>query len=232
MVNSLEKNFSPLLAGVNGTSTNWSMQWRHQTTEGKSGLDADWVRALGALHSFQSKMVLAAKEWWETHILSNEEQAKWIEDYIERETAEARKRVEDPEAAGQQEQDNTRKAENARLMNREAEKTFQEMMVAVRDTPRDVSCSDDGGGCEWWGWRRDRAGPSWMMMTNPSGWWTKSSKQCSSAWRQFGRRWWSLMNSHNREWGTQQTTSMKEMRSRTHPKWRFQLSFGTKKMIM
>jgi hypothetical protein len=38
----------------------------------------------------------------ETHFLSNEEKQKWIEDYVQRETAAARKRVEDAEAAVQQ----------------------------------------------------------------------------------------------------------------------------------
>jgi len=33
------------------------------------------------------------------HFLSNEVKEKWIEDYVERETAEARKRVQDAETA-------------------------------------------------------------------------------------------------------------------------------------
>jgi hypothetical protein len=51
----------------------------------------------------KSKKKLAAEKRQETHFLSNEEKEKWIEDYVERETAEARKRVEDTEAAVQQE---------------------------------------------------------------------------------------------------------------------------------
>jgi len=37
------------------------------------------------------------------HFLNHEEKAKWIEDYVERETARARKQVEDAEAVVQQE---------------------------------------------------------------------------------------------------------------------------------
>jgi len=51
----------------------------------------------------------------ETHFLSNEEKEKWIEDFVERETAGARKRVEDTEAAVQQEQDDMMHAELAGL---------------------------------------------------------------------------------------------------------------------
>jgi hypothetical protein len=51
----------------------------------------------------KSKKKLAAEKRQETHFLSNEEKEKWIKDYVERETAEARKRVEDTEAAVQQE---------------------------------------------------------------------------------------------------------------------------------
>jgi predicted N-acyltransferase len=47
-------------------------------------------------------MKLAAEMQQATHFLSNEEKEKWIEDYVERETAGARKRVEDAEAAVQQ----------------------------------------------------------------------------------------------------------------------------------
>jgi hypothetical protein len=49
----------------------------------------------------RSKKKLAAEKQQETHFLSNEEKEKWIEDFVERETAGARKRVEDAEAAVQ-----------------------------------------------------------------------------------------------------------------------------------
>jgi len=49
---------------------------------------------------------------------------KWIEDYVERETAGATKQFEDAEAEVQQEQGAMKDAEIAGLMNREPEKTF------------------------------------------------------------------------------------------------------------
>ena len=60
---------------------------------------AERVRALGALRSLQSKMKLAAETRQETHSLCNEEKEKWIEDFVERQTAVARKRVQDAEPA-------------------------------------------------------------------------------------------------------------------------------------
>jgi hypothetical protein len=56
---------------------------------------------------------------------------KLIEDYVERETAGARKRDEDAEAAVQQEQDDMTYAEIAELTSRKPEKTFEEMLVVI-----------------------------------------------------------------------------------------------------
>jgi len=118
MVNAPKKNFSPLLAARNGKSTKRSTQRRHQANEGKSGFEAERVRALGALCSLRSRKRLAAEKRRETHFLSNEEKEKWIEDFVERETAGARKWVEDAEAADQQEQDDMMHAELAGLTSR------------------------------------------------------------------------------------------------------------------
>jgi hypothetical protein len=62
MVNAPKKNFSSLPAVRNGQSTKWSTQRRHQANEGKSGLEAERIRALGALHSLRSKKKLAAEK--------------------------------------------------------------------------------------------------------------------------------------------------------------------------
>jgi hypothetical protein len=94
-------NFSPLAAGRYSKSTQRSSQRRHEANEGKSGLEAESIRALGALRSMRSKKKLAAEKRQETHSLSNEEKEKGIEDYVEREIAVARKRVEDAEAVVQ-----------------------------------------------------------------------------------------------------------------------------------
>jgi hypothetical protein len=144
MVNALRKNITPLPVGRYGKSTNCSTQRRHQANEGKSGVEAERIRALGPLRSLRSKKKLAAEKRRETHFLSNEEKEKWIEDYVERETAGAGKRVEDAEAAVQQEQDNMPHAEIAGLTSREPEKTFEEMLIAVGDSLSDFASSDDG----------------------------------------------------------------------------------------
>jgi len=144
MVNAPKKNFSPLPAGRYGKSKKRSTQQRHQANEGKSGLVAQGIRALGALRSLRSKKKLAAEKRRETHFSSHEDKEKWIQDYVERETAGARKRVEDAEAAVQQEQDDMTQAEIAGLASRAPEKTFEVMLVAIGDSLSDLASSDDG----------------------------------------------------------------------------------------
>jgi len=73
----------------------------------------------------RSRRKLAAENRRETHFLSYEEKDTWMEHYVERETAGARKRVEDAEAAVQQEQDDMTHAEIAGLMSRETTKPFE-----------------------------------------------------------------------------------------------------------
>jgi len=78
------------------------------------------------------------------HFLSNEEKEKWIKDYVQRDTVRARKRVEDAEATGQREKDEMTQAEIAGLRSTEPEKTFEEMLVPLRDSLSDLASSDDG----------------------------------------------------------------------------------------
>jgi len=144
MVNALKNNFSPLPAGRNGKSTKRSTQRRLQANEGRSGFQAERARALGALRSLRSTKRLVAEKQRETHFLSNEAKEKWIEDFVERETAWETKRVEDAEAAVQQEQDDMTHAELAGLTSRQPEKTFEEMLVAIGDSLSDFGSSDDG----------------------------------------------------------------------------------------
>jgi len=108
----------------------------------------------------------------ETHFLRYEQKAKWFEDYVEKETAGARKRVEDAEAAVQKEQEDIRKAENVGLTNSEPEKTFEEMMVAIGDSLSVLASSDDGEDGEdeddeetELGQLSDDDKPGWMMGT-------------------------------------------------------------------
>jgi hypothetical protein len=89
-------------------------------------------------------MKLAAEKRRETHFLSNEENEKWIEDFVERETAGARKRVEDTEAAVQQEQDDMAHTEIAGLTTKEPENMFRNMIAAIGDSLSDLASSDDG----------------------------------------------------------------------------------------
>jgi len=113
-----------------------------------SGLEVERVRALGALHSLRSKKKIAAEEKRETHCLRNEEKEQWIEDYVERETAVARKRVEDAETAIKQKQEDMSNVQKAGLTTREPEKTFEEMLNAIGDSLSDLASSYDQGDAE------------------------------------------------------------------------------------
>jgi len=186
MVNAPTKHCLPLPAGRYSKSTKRSTQLRHHAKEVKSGLDAEKVRALGALRSLRSKKKLAAEKRRETHFLSNQEKEKWIEDYVERETAGARKRVEDAEAAVQQEQDEMKHAEIAGLTYREPEKMFEEMLVAIGDSMSDLASSDDGEDGEEEDDEETEQGklseddePGWVMGTI-----TKTVQQCMERFRQ------------------------------------------------
>jgi len=63
---------------------------------------------------------------------------------VERETAVARKRVEDVETAIKQEQDDMRNAEKAGLITTKPETTFEEMLNAIGDSLSDLASSDNG----------------------------------------------------------------------------------------
>jgi len=134
MVNDLKKNFLPLLAGSYRKTIKRSTRRCHRANEGKSGLEAERVRAPGALRTLRSKKRLAAEKRRETHFLSNEDKEKWIQDFVERETAGDRKRVEGAEAGVQQEQDDLTHADLAGLTSRKPEKRFEEMLVAIGDS--------------------------------------------------------------------------------------------------
>jgi len=96
------------------------------------------------VRSLSSKKRIAAEKRRRTHFSSNDEKEKWIEDFVERETAGARKRVDDAEAAVEQEQDNMTHAELAGLTFRKPEKVFEEMLVAIGDSLSDLASSDNG----------------------------------------------------------------------------------------
>ena len=91
MVIARRNYFSPLPDGTYCKSTKRSTQQCHHANEGMRGLEAERLRALGAWRGLRSKEKLAVEKRRETHFSSNEEKEKWIEDYVERETAGARK---------------------------------------------------------------------------------------------------------------------------------------------
>jgi len=137
MVNAPKKNFSPLPGGKYGQSTKKATCWRHPANEGKSGLEAEWVWALGELRSLWCKKKLVAEEWQQTRFLCNEEKEKWIEDFVERETAVARKWVQDAETVMMQElKDMTTATGNP-------ETTLAEMLNAIGDSLSNLESSND-----------------------------------------------------------------------------------------
>ena len=144
MVNALKKNISPLPAGKYGKSTNQSRWRHHQANEGKSRFEAKQVRSLGALRSLWSKKTLAAERRQETNCLNHKENETWIDDYMERETAVARKPlVEDAETAINQEQENIRSAESGGLISKEPKQTLEEMLDAIGDSLSNLASADN-----------------------------------------------------------------------------------------
>jgi hypothetical protein len=75
--------------------------------------------------------------------LNNTEKKKWIQDYMERETAVARKRVEDAEAVVKQKQEGIGTAESAGCTASESGQIFGEMLDAIGDSLSDLASSDN-----------------------------------------------------------------------------------------
>jgi len=215
MVNAVKMNFSPVPAGRYSKSTKWLTQQRHHANEGKSGLVAERVRALGALRCLRFKKKLVAEKRCETHFISYEENEKWIEDYVERETAGARKRVEEAEAAVQQEQHDMTHAEITRLTSREPEKTFEEMLLAIGDSLSDLASSDNGEDGDDEDDEETEQGklseddePGWVMHTI-----NKTVQQCMERFRQtqmkldkLTRPGWEDAADYFCEWGKKYST--------------------------
>jgi len=68
---------------------------------------------------------------------------KLIEDFVDTETAVARKKVQDSETAIIQEQEDMRNAEKAQSTTRKPETSFDEMLNAIRDNLGDLASSDN-----------------------------------------------------------------------------------------
>jgi len=147
MVNYPKKNFSLLPEGIYGKRTNQSIQKSHQANQANSGLEEERFQALRALHTLRSKMNLGAEIKQQLNFLSHEDKECCIDDYVERVTPVAQKRVEHTETAIKQEQEAIRNAENAGLTCRQPEKSFKAMLNAVGDCLSDLtsSCDEDDG---------------------------------------------------------------------------------------
>jgi len=143
MINDLKKNCSTLPAGKYGNSTKQSTRRHHQTNRGRSGLEFEMVSALGALRSSWSKKKFLAEDRQEMHFASNEEKEKWIEDYVERETAVATKLVQDTEKPIMHGLQDMTAAENVGATTRTPQTMFQEMLNAFGDSLSDLVSSDD-----------------------------------------------------------------------------------------
>jgi len=143
MGNALEMNLCPLPAAKYCKSTKQFTRQPHQANKGNSGLEAEQVRALGALCSIQSKKKLSVEKRWETHLWSNAEKEHWIEDYVERETAVARQRIQYAETAIIEEQEDMRNVENACSTTTKPETTFGEILNEIWDSLSDLASSDN-----------------------------------------------------------------------------------------
>jgi len=136
-------NISLLPAGKYGKLSTKSTPQRHQETEATSGLEAGRVRALGALCSLWSRNKHSAETQREMHYSSDAEKAKWIDDYVDRETAVAEKRVQDAETAIMEEQEHIRNVEKAQSTTTKPETTFEEMLHAITYRLSDLASSED-----------------------------------------------------------------------------------------
>ena len=83
------------------------------------------------------------EKWRQMHFLSNEDKEKCMKDYMERETAVARKWVQDAETAIKQELNHMTTVENVGATTRKPETTFEEMLYAIEKSLSDLGSSDD-----------------------------------------------------------------------------------------
>ena len=116
---------------------------RQHENECKRGLEAERVRALGALRSLQSKQKRSVEKGQETHFLHNQEKENWIEEYVERETPVARIRVPDAETAIMHELKDMTSAESSGATTRKPKRTFKDMLNAIGDTLSNLARSDN-----------------------------------------------------------------------------------------
>ena len=204
----------------------------HQANKRKCGLEAEWLWALGALCRLRYKKKLAAGKCQETHLLSNQEKEQWIEDYVEREIAVARKQVEDAEAAIKQVQDDMRNPERRDWQPPHLKQHWRRcwMPSEIAWAILQVLTMRRMGNTRMM-MRKILRGASLVKMTNLAGWWAQSPKRYSIAWSVFGRSRWSIPKWRNHAGETQPIASVRVIRSTGWPNGMFRLSFNLKRQM-
>jgi len=140
MVDTPKKDFSPLPVGKWVKSKNMFTLWRHQENKGLTGLLAERIGASAALCRVVLRKKAAVEKCQEMHFLSNEEKQKWIEDFVERETAVAQKRLQDADTAIMED---ITTAANGGVTTGKPRTTFEEILNAIGDSLSDLASSDD-----------------------------------------------------------------------------------------
>jgi len=143
MVNDPKTNLPPHPREKSGKPRKRRKRRHHQVNEGMSGLETERIRALGTLRSLQSKKKCSAEKRQETHLLNIKEKEPWIGDYVERETAVTRKRVQDAETVIMQKEEDMRHAEKVGSTTRMPKKLIDAMWNAIGDRLSDFGSLDD-----------------------------------------------------------------------------------------
>lgn len=138
MPNTPEKNLAPLPAGKYGISTNPATKRRHQANAGKTGLEAERVRALGALRNQRSKKRKAAEQMQETKFVSRAEKKRWIDEYVEKETEPFRRRVAEAEEAIRAAKHERPATDKTHSATETPKPTFEEMLRTIGDDLNDI----------------------------------------------------------------------------------------------
>lgn len=107
------------------------------------GLQADRLPALGVLRRLEAKPKLSAVKRQETHLSGNNQKEKCIDDYVDRETALAKKRVQDTEIPIMEVQEDLRYAQMAGSTTRKPKQSFREVLNTIGDNLSDFAHLDN-----------------------------------------------------------------------------------------
>lgn len=145
MVDSSKKNYSPLPAGKYGRSDNPATVKRHRTNAGKSGIESERIRAHNNLRALKCKKRKKAEGSEEIRDMDSDQRDKWIEDYVERETAAARKRAEEADLAWALEKERLASvsAVDQHPETAESARSFNQMLEDIGESIDDVATSGE-----------------------------------------------------------------------------------------